>query len=153
MKKFLLQEEEDGDELCVSRVDPRMENQEIHEMKHQQQQQQQQALSLPPSSQQWATGQPEYIDGPTSMMEINSGEIQTDWQPLSLPTNIQDTYDPSAQYMRGGMDMETVQYQQPEQQDYWNQQPYYQGSYGRNEPGQAEMDDSQRQDKWNYEVR
>lgn len=135
-----------------------MENQEIHEMKHQQQQ-----SSLPSSQQQWNTIQPDYNDGPTSMMEVNTSEMQSDWQPLSLPTNIQDTYDPNAQYMRN-MD-ESVQYQQSQQQDYWSQQSYYQNNYGRNEsmpsnwqqqpvPGidQAEVNNSQQQDKWNYEV-
>lgn len=130
-------------------------------MKHQQQQ-----PSLPPlpSQQQWNTIQPDYNDGPTSMMEVNTSEMQSDWQPLSLPTNIQDTYDPNAQYMRN-VD-ESVQYQQPQQQDYWSQQSYYQSNYGRNEsmsnwqqqptPGlttdQAEVNNSQQQDKWNYEV-
>lgn len=139
------------------------ENQEIHEMKHQQQQ-----PSIPPSSlpsqQQWNTIQSDYGDGPTSMMEVNTSEMQSDWQPLSLPTNIQDTYDPNAQYMRN-VD-ESVQYQQPQQQDYWSQQSYYQNNYGRNEsmpnwqqqpaPGlttdQADVNNSQQQDKWNYEV-
>ncbi|XP_011641290.1 uncharacterized protein LOC105429805 isoform X2 [Pogonomyrmex barbatus] len=137
---------------------PMIENQEIHEMKHQQQQQ-----LLPPSQQQWTTAQPDYGDGPTSMMEINTNEIQSDWQPLSLPTNIQDTYDPNVQYMRN-VD-ESVQYQQTQQQDYWGQQSYYQNNYGRNETApsnwqqqsasgltadQTEIDNSQQQEKWNY---
>lgn len=99
------------------------------------------------------------------MMEVNTSEIQSDWQPLSLPTNIQDTYDPNAQYMRN-VD-ESIQYQQPQQQDYWNQQSYYQNNYGRNETmppnwqqqpasglttDQTEANNSQQQDKWNYEV-
>lgn len=147
-----MQDEDIGNETYISHVEPRMENQEIHEMK----QQQQQTLSLPPTSQQWGTSQPEYGNEPTSMMEVNTGEMQSDWQPLSLPTNIQDTYDPNTQYMRGSMD-ESVQYQQPQQQNYWNQQSYYQGNYGRNEAtpsliNQAEIDNSQQQDKWNYEV-
>jgi len=137
-----------------------MENQDTHEIKHQQQQ-----SSLPPlsSQQQWNI-QPDYGDGPTSMMEVNTSEMQSDWQPLSLPTNIQDTYDSNAQYMRTVDD--SVQYQQPQQQDYWSQQSYYQNNYGRNEsmpanwqqqpaPGlttdQTEVN-SQQQDKWNYEV-
>ncbi|XP_077272641.1 endoplasmic reticulum export factor secretory 16 isoform X2 [Temnothorax americanus] len=135
------------------------ENQEVHEMKHQQQQ------SLPPlsSQQQWNTIQADYGDGPTSMMEVNTSEMQSDWQPLSLPTNIQDTYDPNAQYMRN-MD-ESVQYQESQQQDYWSQQPYYQNNYGRNETipnwqqqsgsglttDQADVNNTQQQDKWNYE--
>lgn len=135
-------------------------------MKQLQQSQQQQLQQPPlPSQQQWNV-QSEYADGPTSMMEVTSGgEVKSDWQPLSLPTNIQETYDPNAQYMRG-MD-DSVQYQQQSQQsDYWNQQPYYQGNYGRNEstssnwqqqstPGltnQAEIDGAQQQEKWNYEV-
>ncbi|XP_018368875.1 PREDICTED: uncharacterized protein LOC108764951 isoform X3 [Trachymyrmex cornetzi] len=139
-----------------------IENQEIHEVKHQQQQPSQ----LPPlsSQQQWNTVQSDYNDGPTSMMEVNTSEMQSDWQPLSLPTNIQDTYDPNAQYMRN-VD-EPVQYQQSQQQDYWSQQSYYQNNYGRNEsiqsnwqqqsaPGltdQTEVTNSQQQDKWNYET-
>jgi len=155
INRISLQDEDIGNEYA-SYVDPRTENQEIHEMKQQQQQQQQQTL-LPPTSQQWGIAQPEYGNGPTSMMEVNTGEMQSDWQPLSLPTNIQDAYDPNAQYMRGGIE-ESVQYQQSQQQDYWNQQSYYQGNYGRNEPtsglnNQAEIDNSQQQNKWNYEVR
>lgn len=134
-----------------------IENQEIHEVKHQQQQ----PLQLPPlsSQQQWNTIQSDYNDGPTSM-EVNTSEMQ----PLSLPTNIQATYDPNAQYMRN-ID-ESVQYQQS-QQDYWSQQ-LYQNNYGRNESmqsnwqqqstpvytltDQTEVTNSQQQDKWNYEV-
>lgn len=158
LNRILLQDEQTvEDEAYNSRT--MIENQEIHEMKHQQQQ-----SSLPPlSSQQWNTIQPDYGDGPTSMMEVNTSEIQSEWQPLSLPTNIQDTYDPNAQYMRN-VD-ESVQYQQPQQQDYWSQQPYYQNNYGRSETmpsnwqqqpadlttDQAEVNNSQ-QDKWNYEV-
>jgi len=137
-----------------------IENQEIHEVKHQQQQPSQ--LSSLSSQQQWNTIQSDYNDGPTSM-EVNTSEMQSDWQPLSLPTNIQDTYDSNAQYMRN-VD-ESVQYQQA-QQDYWSQQSYYQNNYGRNEsiqsnwqqqsaPGltdQTEVTNSQQQDKWNYEV-
>ncbi|XP_072764832.1 uncharacterized protein Sec16 isoform X2 [Anoplolepis gracilipes] len=129
------------------------ENQEIHEIKQQQ--------TLPPSSQQqWNTIQPEY-DGPVSMMDVNTSEMQSNWQPISLPTNIQDTYDPNAQYMRN-VD-ESIQHQQPQQQDYWSQQSYYQGKYGRNEstlsnwqqpiPGTIDQTDtnSQQLDKWNFE--
>lgn len=139
-----------------------LENQETQEIKHQQQQ-----SSLPPlsSQQQWNTIQPDYGDGPTSMMEVNTSEMQSDWQPLSLPTNIQDTYDSNVQYLRNVDD--SVQYQQSQQQDYWSQQSYYQNNYGRNEsmpsnwqrqsaPGlttdQTEVNNSQQQDKWNYEV-
>lgn len=132
-------------------------------MKQSQQQQQQ---SLPPSTaqQQWNI-QPEYGDGPVSMMEVNTSEMQSNWQPLSLPTNIQDTYDPNAQYMRN-MDESAQHQQSQQQQDYWNQQSYYQGNYGRNEstlsnwqqqsiPGiadQTEINNTQQLDKWNYEV-
>jgi len=133
------------------------ENQEIHEIKHHQQQSSQ--LS---SQQQWNTIQPDYSEGPTSMMEINTSETQSDWQPLSLPTNIQDTYDQNSQYMRN-VD-ESVQYQQ--QQDYWTQQSYYQNNYGRNEsmPSNWQQQSvsglttettdevTNSQDKWNYEV-
>lgn len=130
-----------------------MENQKIHGIK-------QQSSSL----QQWNTIQPEYSDGPISMMEVNTNEMQSNWQPLSLPTNIQDTYDPNAQYMRN-MD-ESTQHQQPQQQD-WNQQSYYQDNYGRNETipsnwqqqsmpnmiaDQTEINNSQQLDKWNFEV-
>lgn len=93
------------------------------------------------------------------MIEVNTNEMQSDWQPQ--PTNIQDMYDPNAQYMRNAD--ESTQYQQPHQ-DY--QQSYYPSSYGRNEPtlsnwqqqatsnltDQAEIDNTQQQDKWNYEV-
>ncbi|XP_018059402.1 PREDICTED: uncharacterized protein LOC108694426 isoform X2 [Atta colombica] len=137
-----------------------IENQEIHEVKHQQQQPSQ--LPSLSSQQQWNTIQSDYNDGPTSM-EVNTSEMQSEWQPLSLPTNIQDTYDSNAQYMRN-VD-ESVQYQQSQQQDYWSQQSYYQNNYGRNEsiqsnwqqqsaPGltdQTEVTNSQQQDKWNYE--
>lgn len=130
-----------------------MENQKIHGIK-------QQSSSL----QQWNTIQPEYGDGPISMMEVNTNEMQSNWQPLSLPTNIQDTYDPNAQYMRN-MD-ESTQHQQPQQQD-WSQQSYYQDNYGRNETipsnwqqqsmpsmnaDQTEINNSQQLDKWNFEV-
>nr|XP_012218206.1 PREDICTED: uncharacterized protein LOC105669692 isoform X2 [Linepithema humile] len=144
-----------------------IENQEVHEMKqHQQHQQHQQLLPPSMSQQQYTITQPDYNNGPTSVMEVNTSELQSDWQPLSLPTNIQDTYDSNVQYIRN-MD-ESSQYQQPppQQQDYWNQQSFYQGNYGRNEPApsnwqqqstpgltsdQAEIDSSQQQDKWNYE--
>lgn len=131
-------------------------------MKHQELQQQ---LRPPPavSQQQWNTAQPEYGNGPISMMEVNTNEMQSDWQPISLPTNIQDTYDSNAQYMRN-MD-EPAQYQQPQQQDYWNQQSYYGDNYGRDEStsnwqqqptsglvDQTDIDNTQQEDKWNYEV-
>ncbi|CAL1681823.1 unnamed protein product [Lasius platythorax] len=151
-----------GEEISEEETYPNgshtIENQEIHEMKQQQ--------SLPPSTsqQQWNTIQPEYGDGPVSMMEVNTSEMQSNWQPLSLPTNIQDTYDPNAQYMRN-MD-ESAQHQQSQQQDYWSQQSYYQGNYGRNEstlsnwqqqsiPGiadQTDINNSQQLDKWNFET-
>lgn len=98
------------------------------------------------------------------MMEVNTNEMQSNWQPLSLPTNIQDTYDPNAQYMKN-MD-ESTQHQQPQQQD-WSQQSYYQDNYGRNETipsnwqqqsmpsmiaDQTEINNSQQLDKWNFEV-
>ncbi|XP_050456313.1 protein transport protein Sec16A isoform X4 [Cataglyphis hispanica] len=133
-----------------------VENQKIQkEMKQQQSS----------SQQQWNTIQPDYGDGPISMMEVNTSEMQSNWQPLSLPANIQDTYDPNTQYMRN-MD-ESTQQQQPQQQDYWNQQSYYQGNYGRNEstlsnwpqqsmPGmiadQTEINNTQQLDKWNFET-
>ncbi|XP_014489136.1 PREDICTED: uncharacterized protein LOC106752154 isoform X3 [Dinoponera quadriceps] len=137
---------QNGEMADNARVDPRAnaQNQEIQEMKTQQQ--------------NWNTVQ---SDGPASMMEVSSGgEVKSDWQPLSLPTNIQETYDP--QYMRS-MD-ESAQYQQQQQQqqqDYWNQQSYYEGNYGRKEStpsnwqpaDQAEIDSAQQQDKWNYEER
>lgn len=55
-----------------------VQNQEVHEMK-----------------QQWNTVQPEQREGPTSMMDIGSTDVQPEWQPQSLPSNIQDTYDRS----------------------------------------------------------
>lgn len=133
-----------------------VERQEAHEMNHQQQ-------SLPPMpQQQWTSAQSEYSDEPTLIMETSTSDLQTIRQPLSLPANIQDhAYDPNA-HMRN-MD-ESVQYQS---QDYWNQQPFYQGNYGRNESvppnwqqqsmssltaEQIETDNLQQQDNWNYEV-
>ncbi|XP_036143891.1 uncharacterized protein LOC105832660 isoform X2 [Monomorium pharaonis] len=90
-------------------------------------------------------------------------EMPSDWQPLSLPTNIQD---PNAQYM-GNVD-ESIQYQQSQQQDYWNlQSSYYQNNYERRNESvpnwqqqsisglptdQTEINNSQQQDKWNYEA-
>jgi len=159
----MLQDEEIVEsETYNSHEDTVIENQEIHEVKHQQHQQ-----LLPPSmsQQQYTITQSDYSNGPTSVMEVNTSELQSDWQPLSLPTNIQDTYDSNVQYMRN-MD-ESSQYQQPQQQqNYWSQQSFYQGNYGRNEPipsnwqqqsgltsDQAEIDNSQQQDKWNYEVK
>lgn len=149
-----------------TRIDSRTsaQNQEFQDPKQPPRQQQ----PLPTLSQQrWNS---DYGDGPVSMMEVTSGgEVKPDWQPLSLPANIRETYDPNVQYMRS-MD-ESAQYQQPQQQqqqqqDYWNQQSYYSGNYGINEsapsnwqrqstPGladQAEIDNAQQQDKWNYEV-
>ncbi|XP_020290627.1 uncharacterized protein LOC109858109 isoform X2 [Pseudomyrmex gracilis] len=145
-------------ELYGARVDSyaAVERHDVHEMKQQ---------SLPPmSQQQWTGAQSEYSDEPTMMAETSTADLQTIRQPLSLPANIQDTYDPNAQYVRN-MD-ESVQYQS---QDYWNQQPFYQGNYGRNEPNmppnnwqqqqsmpsltaeQIETDNLQQQDNWNYE--
>ncbi|XP_011256769.1 uncharacterized protein LOC105251566 isoform X2 [Camponotus floridanus] len=152
VEKYQVEETSEGETYGSHTI---VENQKIHEMKQQQ--------SLPPSAQQqWNTIQPEYGDGPISMMEVNTNEMQSSWQPLSLPTNIQDTYDPNTQYMRS-VD-ESAQHQQPQQQDYWNQQAYYQGNYGRNEStnwqqqsvpnmisDQTEINNSQQLDKWNFE--
>ncbi|CAL7947946.1 unnamed protein product [Xylocopa violacea] len=127
------------------------QNQEVQEMKQQQ---------------QWSTIQSEYREGPTSMMEVTTTDVQSEWQPLSLPSNIPDTYDQTMQYTRNNE--ESGQYQQSQQQDYWNQDSYYQSSYGRNDttianwqqqsthvsyaPEQGDIDDSQQQEKWNYEA-
>lgn len=125
-----------------------VQNQEVHEMK-----------------QQWNTVQPEQREGPTSMMDIGSTDVQPEWQPQSLPSNIQDTYDQSMQYTRNNE--ESYQYQQIQQQDYWNQDSYYQSNYGRNDstvanwqqqsshvPYSSEQGDvnNSQQEKWNYEV-
>lgn len=125
-----------------------IQNQEVHEMKQQQ---------------QWNTIQPEYREGSTSMMEVATTDTQSEWQPLSLPPNIPDTYDQSMQYTRNNE--ESCQYQQPQQQDYWTQDSYYQSNYGRNDstitnwqqqstysPEQSDIDNSQQQEKWNYKV-
>ncbi|XP_016910971.1 uncharacterized protein LOC107997089 isoform X4 [Apis cerana] len=123
-----------------------VQNQEVHEIKQQ----------------QWNTIQSEYREGPTSMMEVTTTDTQSEWQPLSLPSNIPDTYDQSMQYTKNNEES----YQQPQQQEYWNQDSYYQNNYGRNDstisnwqqsthssypPEQGDIDDSQQQEKWNYE--
>ena len=97
------------------------------------------------------------------MMEVTTTDTQSEWQPLSLPSNIPDTYDQSMQYTKNNEES----YQQPQQQEYWNQDSYYQNNYGRNDstipnwqqsthssypPEQGDIDDSQQQEKWNYEV-
>ncbi|XP_016910975.1 uncharacterized protein LOC107997089 isoform X10 [Apis cerana] len=124
-----------------------VQNQEVHEIKQQ----------------QWNTIQSEYREGPTSMMEVTTTDTQSEWQPLSLPSNIPDTYDQSMQYTKNNEES----YQQPQQQEYWNQDSYYQNNYGRNDstisnwqqsthssypPEQGDIDDSQQQEKWNYET-
>ncbi|XP_078045741.1 endoplasmic reticulum export factor secretory 16 isoform X7 [Augochlora pura] len=136
-----------------------MQNQDMYEMKHPQQQLQQQQ-----QAQLWNPPQPDYREGPTSMMEIPSTDAQSEWQPLSLPSNMPDTYDQSIQYSRNNEES----YQQPQQQDYWNQDSYYQNNYGRNDstvnnwqqqstggpypPEQGDTDNSQLQENWNYEA-
>ncbi|XP_035722882.1 protein transport protein Sec16A-like isoform X7 [Vespa mandarinia] len=135
-----------------------LQSQETHDIKLQSQQQQIQ--------QQWVTKQAEYKDGPTSMVDVTAPDMQSDWEPLSLPSNIQqDTYDQSTQYIHNN---ESNQYQQSQQQDYWNQQQtYYQNNFGRNggtspswqqqsthaqyTDDQPDIDNSQQQEKWNYE--
>ncbi|KAK9310683.1 hypothetical protein QLX08_000014 [Tetragonisca angustula] len=122
-----------------------IQNQEVHEIKQQ----------------QWSTIQSEYREGPTSMMEVATADTQSDWQPISLPSNIPDTYDQNMQY--AGNNEDSCQYQQSQQQDYWNQDSYYQNNYGRNDSTitnwqqqstypseQGDIDDSQQQEKWNY---
>ncbi|XP_017880909.1 uncharacterized protein LOC108625408 isoform X3 [Ceratina calcarata] len=123
-----------------------VQNQEIHEIKQQQQ--------------QWNV-QSEYREAPASMMEVTAADMQSEWQPLSLPSDVPEPYDQSMQYTRNNE--ESIQYQQPQQQDYWNQDPYYQSNYGRNDSAitnwqqstypkvQSDIDDSQQQEKWNYE--
>ncbi|XP_043669319.1 protein transport protein Sec16A isoform X8 [Vespula pensylvanica] len=134
-----------------------IQSQDTHDIKLQSHQQQIQ--------QQWVTKQSEYRDGPTSMVDVTAPDMQSDWEPLSLPSNIQqDTYNQSAQYMHNN---ESNQYQQPQQQDYWNQQPtHYQNNFGRNggtspswqqqstqyTDDQPDIDNSQQQEKWNYEA-
>nr|XP_033327554.1 uncharacterized protein LOC117221042 isoform X5 [Megalopta genalis] len=136
-----------------------MQNQDMYEMKHPQQQLQQQQ-----QAQLWNPPQPDYREGPTSMMEVPSTDVQSEWQPLSLPSNIPDTYDQSMQYSRNNEES----YQPSQQQDYWNQDSYYQSNYGRNDstvsnwqqqstgapypPEQGDTDNSQLQEKWNYET-
>lgn len=101
------------------------------------------------------------------MVDVTAPDMQSDWEPLSLPSNIQqDTYDQSTQYIHNN---ESNQYQKSQQQDYWNQQQtYYQNNFGRNggtspswqqqsthaqyTDDQPDIDNSQQQEKWNYEV-
>ncbi|XP_015591007.1 uncharacterized protein LOC107265717 isoform X7 [Cephus cinctus] len=113
----------------------------------------------------WSVAQPDYSDGPTSLMEGSTMDPQSEWQPMSLPTNIQDPYNPSSQYVDNSMD--PSQYQQNQhQQDYWNQQTYSQQDYSSQDYTQADWQtqqaqaqypseqtdaDNQQQDKWNYE--
>ncbi|XP_015433708.1 PREDICTED: protein transport protein Sec16A isoform X2 [Dufourea novaeangliae] len=129
-----------------------VQNQEMYEMKQQQQQ-----------SQHWNPTQPDYREGPTSMMEVPSTDVQSEWQPLSLPSNIPDTYDQTVQYTRNNEES----YQQLQQQEYWNQDSYYHNNYGRNDSTltnwqqqtthvpysseQGDIDNSQQQEKWNSE--
>ncbi|XP_017755793.1 PREDICTED: uncharacterized protein LOC108547663 isoform X3 [Eufriesea mexicana] len=128
--------------------------------------QNQEAMNESKQQQPWSRIQSEYREGPTSMMEVPTADTQSEWQPLSLPSNIPDTYDQSMQYTRNNE--ESCQLQQSQQQDYWNQESYYQSNYGRNDSTitnwqqnsnhpsypqeQSDIDDSQRQEKWNYET-
>lgn len=124
-------------------------------------------IAMQETKQKTNTMQSEYREGPTSMMEVASSNVQSDWQPLSLPSNVPEAYDQSIQYITNTD--ESSQYQQPQQQqDYWNQDSYYQNNYGRNDSTvtnwqqqsthtsypseQGDIDNSQQQEKWNYEV-
>lgn len=110
-------------------------------------------------------------EGPTSLMEVPSIDAQSEWQPLSLPGNVQDQYnaaDPSAQY--SGANVDPSQYQQNQQQDYWSQSNYVQQEYqtqdyttgdwqqqsnaSQYQTEQSDVDSTQQQTgTWNYEVR
>ncbi|XP_043500404.1 uncharacterized protein LOC122522990 isoform X1 [Polistes fuscatus] len=141
-----------------SQVNEDLQSQDTHDNKLQSQQQQIQ--------QQWVSNQTEYRDRPTSGMNVINADMQSDWEPVSLPSTIQqDTYDQSTQYMRNNS--ENNQYRQPQQQDYWNQQQtYYENNFGRSgtvnwqqqsthvqyADDQPDMDNSQQQEKWNYET-
>ncbi|KAG7208272.1 hypothetical protein KM043_014515 [Ampulex compressa] len=118
---------------------------------------------LQSDKQQWSATKQEYADGPTSMMEIPSNDVQTDWQPSSLPATVQDPYDQTMQYVRNTEE----QYQQSQQHDCWSQQSYYQPNYTRNDTtsstwhpqahtpyssDQADVDNPQPQEKWSYEA-
>ncbi|KAK0179773.1 hypothetical protein PV327_005493 [Microctonus hyperodae] len=130
----------------------------------QQQQQQQQQLQS-----QWSyTGNQNYNAGPVSMMEVPTNDATQDqWQPLSLPANVQESnIEQTGQYAAQTAD----QYQQSQQQqEYWGQQQYNQQDYTANDyhtadwqqqqqqstPYQHEqtdiIDSSQQQATWNYE--
>ncbi|XP_029052027.2 uncharacterized protein LOC114880316 isoform X2 [Osmia bicornis bicornis] len=123
-------------------------------------------IGMQETKQKSNTIQSEYREGPTSMMEVASSNVQSDWQPLSLPSNVPEAYDQSIQYITNTD--ESSQYQQSQQQDYWNQDSYYQNNYGRNDSTvtnwqhqsthtsypseQGDIDNSQQQEKWNYET-
>lgn len=109
-----------------------------------------------------------FNDGPTSLMEVpTTDDQQTEWQPLSLPSNVPEQYtsaDQSSHYPLTSVD----NYNQP--QDYWNQPNYGQQDYQTQDYNntdwqqqptnqsqypneQADVDSSQQQSTWNYEVR
>ncbi|XP_053989660.1 uncharacterized protein LOC128882118 isoform X2 [Hylaeus volcanicus] len=141
-----------------------VQNVEMYETKQQQQQQTHQQQQQ--QQQPWNPVQPDYREGPSSMIEVATTDVQAEWQPLSLPSNIPDTHDQSMQYPRNNE--ESCQYQQSQHQDYWNQESYYQNNYGRNDntvanwqqlstqtlypSEQGDIDNSQQQEKWNYET-
>ena len=100
-------------------------------------------------------------------MEVPAVESHTEWQP-SL-SNVQEPYiiaDETDQY--AGANVDTSQYQQVQQQDYWNQQAYNQQDYASKDyshsewqqqppsqytTDQSEVDNNQKQGKWGYEVK
>lgn len=116
--------------------------------------------------QQWNQQQvqAEYNEAPVSMMEMPVVEQQqqqqhSDWQ--TPHTSIQEPYklaEHSDQY--SGTNLDSGHYQQPQQQDYWNQQNYNQQEYAAQDwqqssqysADQTEIDNNQQQGNWGYEV-
>ena len=112
--------------------------------------------------QQWnqQPGQLEYNEGSIPLMETPAVESQSELQPSSL-SNVQEPYnigDDTDQY--GGPNIDSTQYQQMQQQNYWNQQTYNQPDQNHSEwqqqpsqymTEQPEMDNNQ-QGNWGYEV-
>lgn len=110
--------------------------------------------------------QAEYNEQPISLMEVPAVE-SSEWQPslasVQEPYNIADRSDQYA-----GANVDTSQYQQVQQQDYWNQQAYNQQNYSSQDynnsewqqqppsqytTDQPEVDNNQQHGKWGYEVK
>ncbi|XP_012286422.1 uncharacterized protein LOC105702982 isoform X2 [Orussus abietinus] len=119
--------------------------------------------------QKWITAQPDYSEGSVSLMEVPPVDSQSDWQPMSLPTNPQDPYTmntPSTQFAGSGIETNHYQQQSQPQQSYWEPPPYHQQEYTTQEYSsnewqqqssaqyqseQPDLDNAQDPGNWNYE--